>query len=121
MSTAVCAFRPAPRPTRTAEPIASRSAASSASRYTAVERILAARATPRTLDEYVAETTGSKRRSAMPVLRRVTSPSTTACRSPRPAAILDRFAMHAIRIDIDGPSYRRHVAELRASDRAPAL
>lgn len=34
------------------------------------------------------------------------------------AAILDRLAMHAIRIDIDGPSYRQHVAEVRATDRA---
>jgi DNA replication protein DnaC len=30
------------------------------------------------------------------------------------AAILDRLAMHAIRIDIDGPSYRQHLANLRA-------
>jgi DNA replication protein DnaC len=30
------------------------------------------------------------------------------------AAILDRIAMHAIRIDIDGPSYRQHVAKSRA-------
>jgi len=37
------------------------------------------------------------------------------------AAILDRLAMHAIRIDIDGPSYRQHIAERRAADRAPAL
>ena len=29
------------------------------------------------------------------------------------AAILDRLAMHAIRIDIDGPSYRQHVAKAR--------
>ena len=34
-------------------------------------------------------------------------------------AILDRLAMNAIRIDIDGPSYRQHVAELRACARAP--
>jgi len=33
------------------------------------------------------------------------------------AAILDRLAMHAIRIDIDGPSYRQHVAEERAAKR----
>jgi DNA replication protein DnaC len=33
------------------------------------------------------------------------------------AAILDRLAMHAIRIDIDGPSYRQHVAKSRAADR----
>jgi DNA replication protein DnaC len=33
------------------------------------------------------------------------------------AAILDRLAMHAIRIDIDGPSYRQHVAETRAAER----
>jgi DNA replication protein DnaC len=33
------------------------------------------------------------------------------------AAILDRLAMHAIRIDIDGPSYRQHIAEIRASYR----
>ena len=30
------------------------------------------------------------------------------------AAILDRLAMHAIRIDIDGPSYRQHVAKERS-------
>jgi len=30
------------------------------------------------------------------------------------AAILDRLAMHAIRVDIDGPSYRQHVAKKRA-------
>ncbi len=35
------------------------------------------------------------------------------------AAILDRLAMHALRIDIDGPSYRQHVAEERAAGRAP--
>ena len=35
-------------------------------------------------------------------------------------AILDRLAMHAIRIDIDGPSWRQHVAKTRATDRAPA-
>jgi DNA replication protein DnaC len=34
------------------------------------------------------------------------------------AAILDRLAMHAIRIDIDGPSYRQHVADERAAGRA---
>lgn len=34
------------------------------------------------------------------------------------AAILDRIAMHAIRIDIDGPSYRQHVAEERAKKRS---
>lgn len=33
------------------------------------------------------------------------------------AAVLDRLAMHAIRIDIDGPSYRQHVAEERAAGR----
>ena len=31
------------------------------------------------------------------------------------AALLDRLAMHAIRIDIDGPSYRQHVATERAA------
>ena len=35
------------------------------------------------------------------------------------AAILDRLAMHAIRIDIDGPSWRQHVAKSRAADRVP--
>jgi DNA replication protein DnaC len=30
------------------------------------------------------------------------------------AAVLDRLAMHAVRIDIDGPSYRQHVATERA-------
>ena len=34
------------------------------------------------------------------------------------AAILDRLAMHALRIDIDGPSYRQHVARERAADRS---
>lgn len=34
------------------------------------------------------------------------------------AAILDRLAMHALRIDIDGPSYRKHVADVRAAERA---
>lgn len=33
-------------------------------------------------------------------------------------AILDRLAMHAIRIDITGPSYRKHVGDERASGRA---
>ena len=32
-------------------------------------------------------------------------------------AILDRLAMLAIRIDIDGPSYRQHVAEQRSKAR----
>lgn len=32
------------------------------------------------------------------------------------AAILDRLAMHAIRIDIDGPSYRQHIAKSRAGE-----
>jgi DNA replication protein DnaC len=36
------------------------------------------------------------------------------------AAILDRLAMHAIRIDIDGPSYRQHVAKGRAAEHASA-
>ena len=36
------------------------------------------------------------------------------------AAILDRLAMHAIRIDIDGPSWRQHIAKNRAAERAPA-
>jgi len=35
------------------------------------------------------------------------------------AAILDRLAMHAIRIDIDGPSYRQHVASARAAKAPP--
>ena len=35
------------------------------------------------------------------------------------AAILDRLAMHALRIHIDGPSYRQHVAEERAAGRTP--
>jgi DNA replication protein DnaC len=34
-------------------------------------------------------------------------------------AILDRLAMLAIRIDIDGPSYRQHVAEQRSKARPP--
>jgi DNA replication protein DnaC len=32
------------------------------------------------------------------------------------AAILDRIAMHAIRIDIDGPSYRQHLAKSRGGE-----
>jgi hypothetical protein len=36
------------------------------------------------------------------------------------AAILDRLAMHAIRINISGPSWRQHVAKTRATERAPA-
>lgn len=36
---------------------------------------------------------------------------------PLAVAVLDRLAMHAVRIDIDGPSYRQHVAELRARTR----
>ena len=32
-------------------------------------------------------------------------------------AILDRLAMHALRLDIDGPSYRKHVGEQRARKR----
>lgn len=36
------------------------------------------------------------------------------------AAILDRLAMHAIRIDIDGPSYRQHVAKGRLPKGPPA-
>jgi DNA replication protein DnaC len=34
------------------------------------------------------------------------------------AGILDRLAMHAIRIDINGPSYRQHVATERAGRRS---
>jgi DNA replication protein DnaC len=33
------------------------------------------------------------------------------------AAILDRLAMHAIRVDIDGPSFRQQVARDRAKER----
>ena len=33
------------------------------------------------------------------------------------AALLDRLAMRAVRIDIDGPSYRQHVAHERARER----
>jgi DNA replication protein DnaC len=35
-------------------------------------------------------------------------------------AILDRLAMNALRIDIDGPSYRQHVADQRAAKRSSA-
>jgi len=35
------------------------------------------------------------------------------------AAILDRLAMTAVRLDIDGPSYRQHLARLRAGEAAP--
>jgi len=37
---------------------------------------------------------------------------------PLAVAVLDRLAMHAIRIDIDGPSYRQHVAKERAKKQA---
>jgi DNA replication protein DnaC len=37
------------------------------------------------------------------------------------AAILDRLAMHAVRIDIDGPSYRQQVASDRAHKRGTKL
>ena len=33
------------------------------------------------------------------------------------AAILDRLVMHGLRIDIEGPSYRQHVAQERAAGR----
>jgi hypothetical protein len=35
-------------------------------------------------------------------------------------AILDRLAMNALRVDIDGPSYRQHVADLRAKKKPAA-
>lgn len=35
-------------------------------------------------------------------------------------AILDRLAMNALRVDIDGPSYRQHIADLRANKRPAA-
>jgi DNA replication protein DnaC len=35
-------------------------------------------------------------------------------------AILDRLAMNALRVDIDGPSYRQHIADLRAKKRPAA-
>jgi len=34
---------------------------------------------------------------------------------PLAVAVLDRLAMHAVHIDIDGPSYRQHLAQQRAS------
>ncbi len=36
------------------------------------------------------------------------------------SAILDRLAMHAIRVNIDGPSYRQHIAKERARERGEA-
>ena len=36
------------------------------------------------------------------------------------AAILDRLAMNAVRIDIDGPSFRQHLAQTRVGQRRPA-
>ena len=36
-------------------------------------------------------------------------------------AILDRLAMNALRVDINGPSYRQHVAEKRASAKDGAI
>ena len=35
-------------------------------------------------------------------------------------AILDRLAMNALRVDIDGSSYRQHVADLRTKKRPAA-
>ena len=35
-------------------------------------------------------------------------------------AILDRLAMNAIRVDINGPSYRQHIAEQRAAKQPAA-
>jgi DNA replication protein DnaC len=37
------------------------------------------------------------------------------------AAVVDRLAMHAIRIDIDGPSFRQQVARDRAKERGGQL
>lgn len=37
------------------------------------------------------------------------------------AAILDRLIMHATRMDVDGPSYRQHVARQRSKDGSPDL
>jgi DNA replication protein DnaC len=37
------------------------------------------------------------------------------------AAVLDRLAATAIRIDIDGPSYRQHLARLRAKEHGAEL
>lgn len=34
------------------------------------------------------------------------------------AAVLDRLAMTSVRLDIDGPSYRQHLANLRAEQAA---
>lgn len=34
---------------------------------------------------------------------------------PLAVAVLDRLAMHAVHIDIDGPSYRQHLAQQRAN------
>jgi DNA replication protein DnaC len=34
---------------------------------------------------------------------------------PLAVAVLDRLAMHAVHIDIDGPSYRQHIAQERAN------
>ena len=36
------------------------------------------------------------------------------------AAVLDRLAANAVRIDIDGPSYRQHQARVRAGTQTPA-
>jgi len=34
---------------------------------------------------------------------------------PLAVAVLDRLAMHAVHLDIDGPSYRQHIAKARAT------
>jgi hypothetical protein len=136
----------------------------------AVERIVTAHASPRRLDEYVAEHTVQRMAQALgetrtgprdlteydrlpgagataalrtssaahhettpwpnemvPIDRRHSRVSTAATSNIALSgwgrylgdatvamAILDRLAMHAIRIDIDGPSYRQHLAGHRA-------
>ena len=37
------------------------------------------------------------------------------------AAVLDRLSANSVRIDIDGPSYRQHLARLRAQENGKAL
>ncbi|HET9620239.1 MAG TPA: hypothetical protein VFP84_02650, partial [Kofleriaceae bacterium] len=53
-----------------------------------------------------------------PARPRDREPPATRDGSSAGGTILDRLAMHAIRIDITGPSYRQHIATLRA-ERAP--
>ena len=90
--------------------------------YDAVERILEARHRPRRLDEWVAAETARRLHG------RVSTAITSNIELSEwgrylgdaliTRAILDRIVMNALRLRIDGPSYRQQVAEDRAKARA---